>query len=102
MGSEDIPGSINYILNLTGEKKLSFVCLSFGCTLFFIAMIVQPELNNSIEVAVALAPSGRLSNVQNAFATKFLAPYWDEIEVMRVKYLYYLKICLFSLWIIIY
>jgi hypothetical protein len=42
MGSEDIPGSINYILNLTGEKKLSFVCLSFGCTLFFIAMIVQP------------------------------------------------------------
>ena len=48
IGSEDIPASLKYVLNITGEKKLSFVCLSFGCTLFFIAMMVGPERPSSL------------------------------------------------------
>ena len=82
MGKEDIPSMFKYVLNVTGEEKLSFICGSFGCTLFFIAMNAEPELNNSIEVAVALGPSGSLGNVKIPFFTQFLAPYWDEIEVI--------------------
>ena len=81
MGSEDIPASLKYVLNTTGEKKLSFVCLSFGCTLFFIAMMVEPELNKSIDVAVTVAPSSSLINIKNPFLCRFLFPYANEIEV---------------------
>lgn len=56
MGSQDIPASIKYVTNLTKEKKVIYICLSFGCTLFFIAMSTQPALNDAIDVMVALAP----------------------------------------------
>ena len=81
MGSEDIPASINYILELTGEKQLSFICGSFGCSLFFIAIITQPELNNSIDVLLAWAPSVSLKNVKNPIA-KFVERHWEEYEVI--------------------
>ena len=85
MGSEDIPASINYILELTGEKQLSFICTSFGCSLFFIAIITQPELNNSIDILLAWAPSVSLKNVKNPIAepiAKFVERHWDEYEVI--------------------
>ena len=83
MGSEDIPASINYILELTGEKQLSFICGSFGCSLFFIAIITQPELNNSIDVLLAWAPSVSLKNVKNPIA-KFVERHWEEYEVWSI------------------
>lgn len=81
MGSEDVPASINYILEFTGEKKLSSICGSFGCTLFFIALISQPELNESVDVVLAWAPSVSLKNVKNPIA-KFLERHWEEYEVI--------------------
>ena len=80
MGKEDVPASINYILEFTGEKQLSCVCGSFGCTLFFIAMITHPELNDSIDVLGAWAPSVSLKNVTNPIA-KFVERHWEQYEV---------------------
>ena len=83
MGSEDIPASLKYVLNITGAKKLSYVCLSYGCTLFFIAMITEPELNNSINVAVTLGPSTSLKNVRKPFVKYFFEPFWEEVVVLH-------------------
>ena len=77
----DVPASINYILNNTGKKTLSFICMSFGCNLFFVSMIVQPELNDSVDVLLALAPATGLRNVQNP-TMNFLHRHWNVIEVI--------------------
>ena len=82
MGSEDVPVTVNYILNVTRDKKLSFVCVSFGCNLFFIAAITQPEINNSIDVMVGLAPAGILKNAQTR-SLKLLDRFWDGIMVNK-------------------
>jgi hypothetical protein len=83
MGSEDIPASLNYVMNLTGEKKVIYICLSFGCTLFFIAMSTQPELNNVIDVMVALAPSTSLTNIKDPLLNYYIVPFYDLIQVFN-------------------
>ena len=81
MGSEDIPASLNYVMNVTGEKKVIYVCLSFGCTLFFIAVSTQPELNSAIDVMVALAPSTSLTNIKDPLLNYYIIPFYDLIQV---------------------
>lgn len=83
MGSIDVPDTIRYILNYTGEKTLSFICKSFGCNLVFISMIVQPELNESVDVLLALAPAAGLRNVQNP-TLNFIHRHWNAIEVICI------------------
>lgn len=51
-GNYDIPAVINYILDRTGQSKLSYVGYSLGSALFFIAMSTHPELNSKIETMV--------------------------------------------------
>ena len=53
LGKYDIPSVINYILQKTGQSKLSVVGHSLGCAMFFIAMIQHPELNDKMEVMVS-------------------------------------------------
>ena len=65
MGSMDVPASIKYILNYTGEKTLSFMCLSFRCTLFFICMSTHPDLNDSVDILLAIAPSAGLRDIKS-------------------------------------
>ena len=81
METEDIPASLNYVLKTTEETNISFVCLSFGCTLFFMALITKPELNNAIDIAVTIAPSSGLLFNDNPFICDFLYPYGNELEV---------------------
>lgn len=63
MGAKDIPAVINHILKQTKQEKLSYVGYSLGCTIFFIAMIEHPELNNVVESMFALAPTSSLANI---------------------------------------
>lgn len=63
MGAKDIPASVKYILHETRQEKLSYVGYSLGCTIFFIAMIEHPELNNSVDAMFALAPASNLANI---------------------------------------
>lgn len=80
MGRYDIPANIEYILEATGQEKLVFVGHSLGCTLFYIAMIEHPHLNDKIETMISLAPTTSVANLANGFV--YLAPF---ITPMRVS-----------------
>lgn len=56
MAKYDLPASINYILNKTGEEQLYYVGHSQGCTIGFIAFSQMPELAKKIKMFFALAP----------------------------------------------
>lgn len=79
MGKYDVTASINYILNVTEHEKLSYVGHSLGCTLFYIAMIEQPQYNDKIDVMISLAPSTSLANLDN-FLFNLIAPFTSPLE----------------------
>ncbi|KAJ7647605.1 Alpha/Beta hydrolase protein [Roridomyces roridus] len=53
----DIPDSINYILSCTKSKTLSYVGFSQGTAQAFAALSIHPQLNETINVFIALAPA---------------------------------------------
>ncbi|KAL4920867.1 Alpha/Beta hydrolase protein [Aspergillus aurantiobrunneus] len=53
----DIPDSINYILELTGQRSLSYIGFSQGTAQAFATLSIHPQLNQKIDVFVALAPA---------------------------------------------
>ena len=53
----DIPDSIEYILEVTGEKSLSYVGFSQGTAQAFAALSICPALNTKVDVFVALSPA---------------------------------------------
>ncbi|XP_069317178.1 lysosomal acid lipase/cholesteryl ester hydrolase [Eulemur rufifrons] len=56
MAKYDLPASINFILNKTGQKQVYFVGHSQGTTIGFIAFSQIPELAKRIKMFFALAP----------------------------------------------
>ena len=65
MGQYDVPAFIEYVLAATGRSQLSFVGHSLGCGVFFIAMTQRPDLQASVDVMIALAPSAATRNYRN-------------------------------------
>jgi len=53
----DIPDSINHILQVTKSKKLSYIGFSQGTAQAFAALSIHPELNEKVNVFIALAPA---------------------------------------------
>lgn len=53
----DIPDSINHILELTRMPKLSYVGFSQGTAQAFAALSIHPQLNERVDVFIALAPA---------------------------------------------
>ncbi|KAL5483153.1 hypothetical protein ACEPAI_8382 [Sanghuangporus weigelae] len=53
----DIPDSIGYILETTGESSLSYVGFSQGTAQAFAALSINPALNKKVNAFVALAPA---------------------------------------------
>ena len=53
----DIPDSINYILETTQQPSLSYIGFSQGSAQAFAALSIHPNLNNKVDVFVALAPA---------------------------------------------
>ena len=53
--------------------------IKMGCAIFFVAMITQPELNNKIEVMMALAPATNLAHMRSPM--RYVAPFVKPIEV---------------------
>ncbi|TFK23680.1 triacylglycerol lipase [Coprinopsis marcescibilis] len=53
----DIPDSINHILDLTKAPTLSYVGFSQGTAQAFAALSIHPQLNERVNVFIALAPA---------------------------------------------
>jgi len=53
----DIPDSIEYVLNVTGEKSLSYIGFSQGTAQAFAALSIHPQLNQKVNLMIALAPA---------------------------------------------
>ncbi|KAK2464295.1 hypothetical protein APHAL10511_003752 [Amanita phalloides] len=53
----DIPDSIQYILDITKVKTLSYIGFSQGSAQAFAALSIHPQLNDKINVFIALAPA---------------------------------------------
>jgi len=79
MGRYDIPANIDYILETTGEEKLIYVGHSLGCTLFYIAMIEHPHLNDKIENMISLAPTTSVASLNNYL--RYMAPILTPMEL---------------------
>ena len=79
MGVYDIPAVIEHILHKTNLSTLSYVGHSMGCAMFFVAMIKHPELNDKIDVMVALAPATSLANMKSPI--QYATPFASIIEV---------------------
>lgn len=78
-GNYDVPAVINYILNATSQSKLTFIGHSMGTTMFFIAMILHPELNDKIDTMIALAPVASIAHMSSP--VKIFAPHVRLIQV---------------------
>jgi lysosomal acid lipase/cholesteryl ester hydrolase len=55
----DIPDSIEYILQITRASSLSYVGFSQGTAQAFAALSIHPQLNQKVNVFIALAPAMR-------------------------------------------
>ncbi|KAF7298016.1 Triacylglycerol lipase [Mycena chlorophos] len=53
----DIPDSINYILECTKAKTVSYIGFSQGTAQAFAALSIHPQLNEKVNVFIALAPA---------------------------------------------
>ncbi|XP_017110567.1 lipase 3 [Drosophila elegans] len=62
IGSIDLPTTIDYILDLTGQQSLHYVGHSQGCTSFFVMGSYRPEYNAKIKTAHMLAPPVFMGN----------------------------------------
>lgn len=70
MANYDLPASINFILNKTGQKQVYYVGHSQGASIGFIAFSRIPELAKKIKMFFALAPV-----VSTKFATGAIAKF---------------------------
>ncbi|XP_050509824.1 lipase 3 isoform X2 [Diabrotica virgifera virgifera] len=65
IGVRDTPAVIDFILDKTGEKTLSYVAHSTGVAQFLIATSMKPEYQNKVKIAAALAPVVYLDHSTN-------------------------------------
>ncbi|KAL2256480.1 hypothetical protein VTK26DRAFT_1604 [Humicola hyalothermophila] len=61
----DIPDSISYILETTGQKSLSYIGFSQGTAQAFASLAVHPKLNDQVNVFIALAPAMSPAGLSN-------------------------------------
>ena len=55
----DIPDTIQYIINATKAASISYVGFSQGTAQAFAALSIHPQLNEKVNVFIALAPAMR-------------------------------------------
>lgn len=61
----DIPDSISYILDTTGQPSLSYIGFSQGTAQAFASLAVHPKLNDQVNVFIALAPAMSPAGLSN-------------------------------------
>ncbi|PTB61626.1 alpha/beta-hydrolase, partial [Trichoderma citrinoviride] len=61
----DIPNSIEYILETTGQQSLSYIGFSQGTAQAFATLAIHPKLNRQVNVFIALAPAMAPAGLSN-------------------------------------
>ncbi|GAO13502.1 hypothetical protein UVI_02016210 [Ustilaginoidea virens] len=61
----DIPDTISYILETTGQKSLSYIGFSQGTAQAFATLAIHPPLNRKVNVFIALAPAMAPAGLSN-------------------------------------
>lgn len=61
----DIPDSIAYILETTGQASLSYIGFSQGTAQAFASLAIHPKLNKQVNVFIALAPAMSPAGLSN-------------------------------------
>ncbi|KAA8636249.1 hypothetical protein SMACR_09057 [Sordaria macrospora] len=61
----DIPDSISYILETTGQPSLSYIGFSQGTAQAFASLSIHPKLNDQVNVFIALAPAMSPAGLSN-------------------------------------
>jgi len=74
---------LNYALNISGKKQLSYVGHSQGTLMGFGGFSSLPELAAKVNLFIALAPVANVSHIKGAF--KFLAEFYKEETVKSLQ-----------------
>lgn len=74
----DVAASIDYVLETTGQEKVSWIGHSQGC-LVALAGFVNKTIASKVKLFVALAPAARVDHIENQLLKK-LAPYATTLE----------------------
>ncbi|CAG7727338.1 unnamed protein product, partial [Allacma fusca] len=74
MGVNDLPAVIDFILETTGMKQLSYIGHSMGGTMFFIAMDRHKHLQEKVRKMVAMAPAVYVSHAKTPMKVMTLFP----------------------------
>lgn len=84
MGRFDIPASIDYVLNATGQSKLAaYFGYSLGSSLFFIGANHHPQLNDKAEMLIGFGPTVSLAHLSNYY--RYVAPLVKLYQVKTCK-----------------
>ncbi|KAK7863074.1 hypothetical protein R5R35_010998 [Gryllus longicercus] len=67
VGLYDLPASIDYVLEQTGEEKLFYAGHSMGTTAFWVMTTQRPEYNDKIRAMFALAPIAYMGYMTSPF-----------------------------------
>ncbi|XP_054838095.1 gastric triacylglycerol lipase-like [Eublepharis macularius] len=81
MAKYDLPASINFILQKTGQQKLHYVAHSQGTTIGFICFSTMPQWAEKIKVFSALAP---VATVKHAKTPAARFAYVPELTVKLI------------------
>jgi len=68
----DIPDSINYILDTTKQKSLSYIGFSQGTAQAFATLSIHPQLNEKVDLFIALAPAMSPPGLTRGIVTSFI------------------------------
>lgn len=78
MAKYDLPASLDYITEKTGQKRMHYVGHSQGTVVFWAMTAERPEYNKKIISMNALAPVAFMKHTPNIFIQildKFLGPF---------------------------
>lgn len=89
-GISDLSSNIDYILNATGQPKLTIIGISEGTTVTFILTTTKPEYNSRIMTFIALAPVVYLQNLEppSSIAMQFSSELIDLFRSIGIEELF--------------
>lgn len=68
----DIPDSIEYILDTTGQASLSYIGFSQGTAQAFATLAIHPKLNDKVNVFIGLAPAMAPAGLSNGIVDSLM------------------------------